>query len=137
MSLPAPTDVGVVIGRFQVQNFHVGHRSLLDLVKARHQRVLVLIGSPAWRGGKADPLDYHTRALMFQTEYPSFLTVPITDAQSDSDWSEEVDRLIKSIFPGSSSNGRESFGYRVPRTDGSDPSGERELQGWCDLRHLQ
>jgi bifunctional NMN adenylyltransferase/nudix hydrolase len=99
MSLPTPTDVGVVVGRFQVQNFHIGHRSLLDLVKARHQRVLVLLGSPAWRGGKDDPLDYHTRALMFQTEYPTFLTVPITDAQSDEDWSEEVDRLIKSIFP--------------------------------------
>jgi 8-oxo-dGTP pyrophosphatase MutT (NUDIX family) len=36
---------------------------------------------------------------MFQTEYPTFLTVPITDMQNDEDWSEEVDRLIKSIFP--------------------------------------
>lgn len=99
MSLPAPTDVGVVIGRFQVQNFHVGHRDLLRLVQARHKRVLVILGSPAWRGGKDDPLDYHTRELMFRHEYPGFLTVPITDVQSDEAWSEEVDRLIKSIFP--------------------------------------
>jgi len=134
MSLPAPTDVGVVVGRFQVQNFHVGHRSLLDLVKARHQRVLVLLGSPVWRGGKDDPLDYHTRALMFQTEYPSFLTVPITDAQSDEEWSEEVDRLIKSIFPFSKVTlygARDSFishyrgryqPWEVPQTVGN-PSG--------------
>jgi len=71
---------------------------------------------------------------MFQTEYPSFLTVPITDAQSDSDWSEEVDRLIKSIFPFSKVTlygARDSFishyrgryqPWEVPQTVGN-PSG--------------
>jgi len=99
MSLPAPTDVGVVIGRFQVQNLHKGHRSLLDLVRARHQRVLVLLGSPAWKGGKDNPLDYHARELMFRIEYPSFLVAAITDTQTDESWSEVVDSRIKDIFP--------------------------------------
>lgn len=99
MSLPKPTDVGVVIGRFQVPNFHVGHRSLLDLVATRHKRVLVLLGSPAWKGGKSDCLDYHTRALMFKQEYPQFLVAPITDQQSDIMWSSLVDRIIRDIFP--------------------------------------
>jgi len=99
MNLPNPTDVGVVIGRFQVPNLHQGHRSLLDLVATRHKRVLVLLGSPAWKGGKADPLDYHTRVLMFNQEYPQFLLAPIVDQQSDDTWSEHVDRIIGDIFP--------------------------------------
>jgi bifunctional NMN adenylyltransferase/nudix hydrolase len=99
MTLPNPTDVGVVIGRFQVPNFHEGHRSLLDLVQTRHKRVLVLLGSPAWKGGKNDPLDYHTRAMMFHQEYPGFLVAPVTDQQTDTAWSEQVDRIIHDVFP--------------------------------------
>jgi bifunctional NMN adenylyltransferase/nudix hydrolase len=99
VNLPKATDVGVVIGRFQVPNFHVGHRSLLNLVRTRHKRVLVLLGSPAWKGGKADPLDYHTRALMFHQEYPDFLVAPITDQQTDETWSSLVDRTIQNVFP--------------------------------------
>lgn len=98
MTLPAPTEVGVVIGRFQVPNFHEGHRSLLDLVATRHKRVLVILGSPAWKGGKDDPLDYPTRVAMFHREYPDFLVVPVTDQQSDEDWSASVDRVIKDAF---------------------------------------
>jgi bifunctional NMN adenylyltransferase/nudix hydrolase len=99
MTLPTPTDVGVVIGRFQVPQFHKGHRALLDMVSARHQRVLVLLGSPAWRGGKKDPLDYATRVQMFATEYPQFITAAITDCQTDEAWSVKVDEKIKEIFP--------------------------------------
>jgi bifunctional NMN adenylyltransferase/nudix hydrolase len=98
MSLPGATDVGVVIGRFQVPNLHEGHRSLLDLVATRHKRVLILLGSPAWKGGKSDPLDYHTRALMFHQEYPDFLVAPVTDTQSNDQWSEQVDKIIQSVF---------------------------------------
>lgn len=97
--MPANADVGVVIGRFQVPNFHAGHRHILDLVRARHRRVLILLGSPAWRGGKADPLDYCTRELMFRIEYPDFVVAAITDAQTDEIWSEAVDARIKDIFP--------------------------------------
>jgi bifunctional NMN adenylyltransferase/nudix hydrolase len=99
MSLPAATDVGVVIGRFQVPTFHQGHRDLLNMVCSRHQRVLALLGSPAWRGGFDDPLDYQTRAMMFHEEYPQFITAPITDTQTDESWSEKVDELIKAHFP--------------------------------------
>jgi bifunctional NMN adenylyltransferase/nudix hydrolase len=99
MSLPEATDVGVVIGRFQVPNLHGGHRSLLDLVATRHKRVLIILGSPAWKGGKNDPLDYHTRAMMFKREYPQFLVAPVTDQQSDETWSKLVDQIIHDVFP--------------------------------------
>lgn len=99
MSMPGPCDVGVVVGRFQIAKLHPGHRQLLDLVASRHRRVLVLLGSPRWLGGKIDPLDYTTRAKMFNEEYPNFITHPITDCQTDEEWSANVDKIIRSIYP--------------------------------------
>lgn len=99
MTMPGPTDVGVVIGRFQVPNFHQGHRELLRTVSNRHRRVLILLGMPRWKGGKKDPLDYVTRAQMFSAEYPSFTVAPIMDCQSDEAWSKRVDERVRELFP--------------------------------------
>ena len=39
------SDVGVVIGRFQVDELHAGHVELLNTVQAKHPNMLVLLGS--------------------------------------------------------------------------------------------
>ena len=99
LSLPGPTDVGVIIGRFQVPDLHPGHRKLFEIVTTRHKRVLVLLGIPAWRGGLNHPLDYKTRELMIRNAYPDVTVSYITDRQTNEEWSADVDRAIRSLYP--------------------------------------
>lgn len=99
MSLSAPTHVGVIIGRFQVPELHPGHKKLFNIVLGRHKRVLVLLGLPAWKGGIKNPLDYRTRELMISNAYPTVTVSYITDRQTNEEWSADVDRAIRSIYP--------------------------------------
>ncbi len=99
MTLPVTTDVGVIIGRFQVPELHAGHRKLFETVLARHKRVLVLLGIPAWRGGVQNPLDYKTRELMIQSLYPNVTVSYIQDRLSNEEWSSDVDKTIRTMYP--------------------------------------
>lgn len=99
MSLPNSTDVGVIIGRFQVPELHAGHRKLFEQVLLRHKRVLVLLGLPAWRGGQKNPLDYKTRELMIKGYYPDVSIGYIQDKQTNEEWSSEVDKIIRTLYP--------------------------------------
>lgn len=99
MSLPNSTDVGVIIGRFQVPELHAGHKKLFEQVLARHKRVLVLLGIPAWRGGIKNPLDYKTRELMIKSYYPDVSISYIQDRQTNEEWSKEVDGIIRALYP--------------------------------------
>ena len=111
MSLPEHNEVGVVIGRFQVPYLHDGHRKLIDLVCARHQRVLVLLACPVWVGPK-NPLDYFTRKAMFLETYPKVMVEYIHDRQTDEEWSKDVDNKIHNLFPFSKATlygGRDGF----------------------------
>lgn len=99
MSLPESTSVGIIIGRFQVPKLHAGHRKLFDQVLSRHKRVLVLLGIPAWVGGLANPLDYKTREQMIRDYYPDMVVAPIKDRQTNEEWSKDVDKTIRTIYP--------------------------------------
>lgn len=99
MTLPTANELGVVVGRFQVPRLHAGHKRLLDLVFARHKRVLVLLACPAWQGGNKDPLDYFTRKVMILEAYPNAFISYIQDEQSDERWSTRVDSTIRELFP--------------------------------------
>jgi len=96
-------EVGVIIGRFQVSSLHDGHKGLIDHVRSHHKKVLVLIGStPGIRATRRQPLDYHTRMLMVQEEYPDVIVAPVSDMPSDEDWSVAVDQRIFDTFGGGS-----------------------------------
>lgn len=99
MSLPGPMDLGVVVGRFQVPSLHEGHKKLLNMVFARHKRVLILLGNSAWVGGIRNPLDYPTRKAMMLEAYPTALVSHVKDQQTNEIWSNEVDRIIRDLFP--------------------------------------
>lgn len=99
MSLPGTLDVGVIIGRFQVPELHIGHKKLFDIVRNRHKRVLVLLAIPAWRGGTKNPLDYQSREQMIKTDYPDVNISYICDRQTDEEWSKDVDKSIRSLYP--------------------------------------
>jgi len=88
--------LGVVVGKFQVHELHAGHKYLLDHA-ARHQRMLILVGTPAGVLSRDYPLDYHTREMMLTEAYPNASVQPLLDQPTDSQWSEGLDHVIRTI----------------------------------------
>lgn len=105
--------VGVVIGRFQVDSLHNGHRFLIDKAMSSHKAVLIFIGcSP--RQGKSDPMNFIVRERMIRAEYPSAWILPLKDAPTDEEWSGQIDTAIKDMFGATTKDvvlygGRDSF----------------------------
>jgi bifunctional NMN adenylyltransferase/nudix hydrolase len=92
-------NVGVVIGRFQVDNLHLGHRYLINNALANHHRVIVLVGCAPIAGSRQNPLDYPTRERMIRKEYPDVTILPVRDCYTDEEWSKQVDGLIRTTVP--------------------------------------
>jgi len=96
-------DVGVVIGRFQVDRLHPGHIELLDWINQQHKKVIVVLGISAVPGLRENPLDFESRFQMIKEKYQQFLIVPISDTKTNEQWSTNLDRLIdKCITPSQS-----------------------------------
>lgn len=92
-------DIGVIIGRFQVPDLHDGHRDLIDTVRRKHKKVLMFICStPGVLVTRKNPLDYFTRMMMVQEQYPDIAILPLHDTPSDHDWSKIVDKKIAETF---------------------------------------
>lgn len=87
-------DLGVVCGRFQVPELHLGHRSLIDWVRYNHRHVLIAISKPAVRHTKHDPMDVPTRVAMIQRAYPDAGIMIIDDCGTDVGWSKNFDTGI-------------------------------------------
>lgn len=105
-------EVGVVIGRFQVPEFHSGHKLLLDTVSKNHGEMAVLLGVSAITGSLEDPLDYPVRQQMIKDMYPFAVVAPIGDMPSDKAWSDVLDGWIAAIYPGKTAllyGSRDSF----------------------------
>ena len=93
-------DVGVAVGRFQVENLHEGHRFLLGAILSNHRKVIVFIGVPNIQGTIENPLDYPTRRRMLAQEFPEVELLPLKDCPgNDKLWSENLDRAVRDIFP--------------------------------------
>lgn len=109
-------DVGVIIGRFQIDNLHEAHIDLIETVQSRHKRVIVLLGvkgiSPV-PVTKNNPLDFETRRLMLLTRFPGLIISYIKDVGNDIIWSENVDKKILGLLGPNQSvilyGGRDSF----------------------------
>jgi len=95
----ANAELGVIIGRFQVPELHEGHRALIDKVRSKHKKVLILLGSmPSVLVTRNNPLDYYTRAIMMRESYPDVIVLPINDMPNDKDWSASVDERIDEVL---------------------------------------
>jgi len=93
------SEIGVIIGRFQVDNLHEGHINLIQNVVDRHERVLILIGTTELMSTKRNPLDYVSRELMIKEKFPNVFTSPIQDkSYSNDEWSKSVDTTIRKTF---------------------------------------
>lgn len=94
-ALSRPTsDVGVIVGRFQVHELHEAHRALIQTVRSAHDRTLVFIGLSPLRNTTSNPLDFNSRKRMFQETYPDLEVYYVEDSHSDELWSANLDREI-------------------------------------------
>lgn len=89
-------DIGVIVGRFQVPYLHEAHRELIDFVKGRHAKVIILLGmAPVIT--RNNPLDFESRMQMIQSSYPDVIVAYIKDTPSDKDWSRALDAVVNDI----------------------------------------
>jgi bifunctional NMN adenylyltransferase/nudix hydrolase len=93
------TDIGVIVGRFQVDDLHDGHNSLIETVMAAHDKVIIFLGVSPAINSKNNPLEYKHRELMLKQAYPSLTILPIKDVHNDEEWSKTLDDKIREVFP--------------------------------------
>lgn len=91
-------DVGVIVGRFQVDELHPMHRELIETVAAKHDRVIIFLGVSPIPGTVENPLNYLSRAQMLESAYPNIETYPVRDHASDEIWSQNLDSTLREIL---------------------------------------
>ena len=109
-------DVGVIVGRFQIDRPHPAHMELILQALDKHQNIVILLGISPLINTKRNPLDFISRKLMieqyFNTYNDRMIITQLPDQYSDKEWSKEVDKRIKEIHPTKSIvlyGGRDSF----------------------------
>jgi bifunctional NMN adenylyltransferase/nudix hydrolase len=105
-------DIGVIVGRFQIDTLHRGHIALLDYVTENHNKVIVFLGVAVGEHKEEQALGYATREKMIKTAYPNVIVQPLRDMGDDRKWSEQLDGKIKEVFHHGSVvlyGGRDSF----------------------------
>jgi bifunctional NMN adenylyltransferase/nudix hydrolase len=94
--------VGIIPGRFQVADFHEGHKFLIDSVLRRRERVIIFLGVNRTNLAKENPLNFEARKAMIQGAYPNIEVYPIRDSKSDIIWSKNLDGFIAELCKDSS-----------------------------------
>lgn len=89
----------VIIARFQTPYLHDGHLKLINQVAAQHSKLIILLGVSPIKGSRKSPYDYYTRERMIKKDYPGIIVLPVSDHPSDKVWSENLDSLLKGVFP--------------------------------------
>ncbi|OGD24181.1 hypothetical protein A2Z10_00740 [Candidatus Azambacteria bacterium RBG_16_47_10] len=100
MEKKSDRSVGIIVGRFQVDELHAGHRFLIETAFMRHRSVLVAVGVSGGLATRRDPLDFETRRRLIMEAYPQATVLPVYDRPSNAAWSRELDRLVTDAFPG-------------------------------------
>ncbi len=93
--------IGVIIARFQTPYLHEGHKAVFQTVTKNHNKTIIVLGISPLRGGRKNPLDFHTREKMIKKEYPDVVVLPLADHPYDAQWSKNLDSLLNDSFPGS------------------------------------
>jgi len=92
------SDVGVIIGRFQIHELHAAHCDLIKTVCDRHQKVVIFLGLNAVGPTKNNPLDFECRKQMILEKFPDVIVLYIKDDPSDVQWSINLDFAIKDML---------------------------------------
>ncbi len=91
-------DNGVIIGRFQVDDIHEGHKALLDSVADSVGRLIIFVGLSPNKCTVNNPLDFMAVRSMLQDYYPEAIIQYIKDTQSNDQWSETLDTQIDALI---------------------------------------
>ncbi len=91
--------VGVIVGRFQVPNLHVGHLHLLNWARKENDHLVILIGSKESQPSIKNPLSYSVREKMIRQAFPDALVYELRDNPSDEVWSKNLDGIVRNSFP--------------------------------------
>ncbi len=94
-----PTEIGVIVGRFQVHELHAAHRRLIEQVTMAHKKVIVFLGVSPVAPSRRNPLDFKSREQMLRSRYPTITVLAISDTASDLVWSNELDARIREAEP--------------------------------------
>ena len=87
-------DVGIIVGRFHVDELHAGHKEVINTVRATHDKTFIVLGVSPLRNTLVNPLDYRCRLAMFQEEFPDVEVHYIKNNRDDAVWSKNLDKLI-------------------------------------------
>lgn len=100
MNIKGPqADVGIIVARFQTPQLTVAHRDLIDTVRTSHSKFAVILGNAQFTPSRKNPLDWQTRHAMIQENYPGTIVLSIYDQRDDRKWSQQLDTVIRSVFP--------------------------------------
>ena len=91
-------DVGVIVGRFQVNDLHTAHLDLIQSVCSEHAKVIIFLGLSPLKGTQNNPLDFESRKQMIQEKFPNIIILYVNDSFSDEVWSETLDAQIKPVL---------------------------------------
>ncbi len=89
--------VGVIVGRFQIDDLHDGHKILIDSVVDVHERVIIFVGLSPCKCTANNPLDFESRRAMIHSHYPDVTVMYIKDIHSDQLWSDDLDSKIQTL----------------------------------------
>jgi bifunctional NMN adenylyltransferase/nudix hydrolase len=109
---PSEMEIGVIVARLQVHKLHDAQRELIEKVQKNHKKVILFLGVPVVGNTERNPLDFATRKIMVQNDYPNIVVLPIQDCRSNAVWSYNLDNAISMAFGPRTAllyGGRDSF----------------------------
>jgi bifunctional NMN adenylyltransferase/nudix hydrolase len=107
------TDVGVLVGRFQVHSLHDAHVELIQTVCDNHAKVIIFLGLSPCLVTRNNPLDFESRKQMILEKFPNVNVLYIKDVHDDKLWSRKLDESIHDLVSPNQTvtlyGGRDSF----------------------------
>lgn len=90
-------DVGVAVGRFQVEDPHEGHLRLIRSITRRHKRTILMVGDRDIQRNDVHSLDFETRKMMLEHWFPSIEVVELRDVGDNAKWSRLLDVKLREL----------------------------------------
>jgi bifunctional NMN adenylyltransferase/nudix hydrolase len=87
--------IGVIVGRFQVDELHEGHKVLINYVDKENDELIILVGLSPLMCTFNNPLNFAAVEKMLSEAYPDAIIMYIKDEISDKNWSIKLDKLIE------------------------------------------
>jgi len=92
--MPKTSDVGVIVGRFQVHQFHDAHLELINSIYTTHKHTVFVLGLSQARVSTRNPLDFEARKQLVLATFPLATVFYLKDEPSDEGWSTKLDAML-------------------------------------------